>query len=103
MEKKSYRPKVGDKVTDSDGDIGVVVEAKDIHNIFVKFPDKSGRIGQGFFCLSRSKKCRRPHPLGHYDPLFPLDGKRAGIAEALGATRVIKKSVPFPFYRKENQ
>jgi len=62
-----YKPKVGDKVRNKDGEVGKVTKVENIHNIFVNFPD-----GKGIYCLSRSKKCRRPHPAGHYDPLFPV-------------------------------
>jgi hypothetical protein len=69
---KHYRPKIGDTVRNREGEVGTVTKMENIHNVFVKYYDG----GDGIHCLSRSKKCHRPHPLGHYDPLFPVQPSR---------------------------
>jgi preprotein translocase subunit YajC len=50
--------KVGDKVKDSEGLIGIVKECEDLHNILVKYPKNKG---QGIYCVKKS--------CASYDPL----------------------------------
>jgi uncharacterized FAD-dependent dehydrogenase len=63
--KNNYKPKIGDKVKNSDNEVGIITRIDDIHNVFVKFSNG----GRGIYCLSKSKKCRRPQPFGHFDKL----------------------------------
>ena len=52
---------VGGKVVDDDGYIGVVIEASDPHNIFVKYDNG----GSGYYCIVPS--------CAEYDPLRLID------------------------------
>ena len=44
--------KKGDRVVDDDGRYGIVVEAKNIHNIIVEYDGKN--IGSGMYCVDKT-------------------------------------------------
>lgn len=59
---------IGMRVFDKDGEVGIIDECNDIHNVYVLFKTETGfTTGAGLYCLDHT--CEEYTPLFEYGPL----------------------------------